>query len=286
MSTKSELFKVITELIYHYSSDGNFSKVRDILNDNRTFLLEYKPMYLVKTDIESYLNENDLLKAYLKVEEYKNEPLISVEVELYLNEMKEKIREKLDASNKKVKTPKSIGELAKMFGGNAGDKKDAYLYFQENFKETPEYLNLVEEILRKDAQDDMKRLILFILMQKKVDKDFSVTFSDKTYFINPAKVGDPNKNSEVLAFRKEISDKAKNITITNFMDQLFAIFLFNLFPREFKTSDWPHLYDYFYIYISWLLDPSFDVNGELKRRKLNQKMYKYIVALTNQQVDV
>jgi hypothetical protein len=286
MSSKSELFNKIVEEIYHYSSDGNFSKVRDLLNEHRTFLLDFNPMYLVKTDIESYLNENDLLKAYLKVEEYKNEPLISVEVELYLNEMKDKISAKLDASDIRVKTPKSIKELGEMFDGNAGDKKDAYLYFRENFKETPEYLDLVQEIFLKDAKDDMKRLILIILSTKKVDKDFKVKINNQTFVLNPIKIVDLNKSEDVLAFRKEIDDNAKNITVMNFMHQLFAVFLFNLYPSDFKLESWPHLYDYLYIYVMALLEPTYNEMTELSRRKLDKKTYEYIVSLTNQAVDV
>ena len=171
---------------------GDDLKVEEFFDENLDFLLENEPILTIEKHVHYYIFKTRFDLARNTLNRYKNMNFISMEVEDFFIDLEELID--LLSKPKPVKQLDDETIFNDFTSGNAD--KISSCYQSLNKANVRQFLSVIQDIFLEDIQYQYKVLLLFTLLEQRVEKDFKVIKDDGSEFMFNAK-------DFILPFEKE-----------------------------------------------------------------------------------
>lgn len=206
------------------------------INNYQDELLKEDPVSFISFHVDFYALKDDITKTLEVVNYYKNAPYISMEVEDMLNELKNKLERYRDSQNKGQKS-KSNDELEKeLFSNNENAIASALTYLsKQNIRM---YIPLLKKILiSSDVVYKYKTLVLFMLVEQKIDEEIDVYKDGLIYTITPSLLELPFDTYEYQLCKEEIEKTSFDNSIKNIAVELLNTVQIKEYPSSFVEMD-------------------------------------------------
>ena len=206
------------------------------INNYQDELLKEDPVSFISFHVDFYALKDDINKTLEVVNYYKNAPYISMEVEDMLNELKNKLERYRDSQNKGQKT-KSNDELEKeLFSNNENAIASALTYLSKlNIRM---YIPLLKKFLiSSDVVYKYKTLVLFMLVEQKIDEEIDVYKDGLIYTITPSLLELPFDTYEYQLCKGEIEKTSDDNSIKNIAVELLNTVQIKEYPSSFVDMD-------------------------------------------------
>ena len=206
------------------------------INNYQDELLKEDPVSFISFHVDFYALKDDINKTLEVVNYYKNAPYISMEVEDMLNELKNKLERYRDSQNKGQKT-KSNDELEKeLFSNNENAIASALTYLsKQNIRM---YIPLLKKFLiSSDVVYKYKTLVLFMLVEQKIDEEIDVYKDGLIYTITPSLLELPFDTYEYQLCKEEIEKTSDDNSIKNIAVELLNTAQIKEYPSSFVDMD-------------------------------------------------
>ena len=206
------------------------------INNYQEELLKEDPVSFISFHVDFYALKDDINKTLEVVNYYKNAPYISMEVEDMLNELKNKLERYRDSQNKGQKS-KSNDELEReLFSNNENAIASALTYLsKQNIRM---YIPLLKKFLiSSDVVYKYKTLVLFILVEQKIDEEIDVYKDGLIYTITPSLLELPFDTYEYQLCKEEIEKTSFDNSIKNIAVELLNTVQIKEYPSSFVDMD-------------------------------------------------
>ena len=206
------------------------------INNYQDELLKEDPVSFISFHVDFYALKDDINKTLEVVNYYKNAPYISMEVEDMLNELKNKLERYRDSQNKGQKT-KSNDELEKeLFSNNENAIASSLTYLsKQNIRM---YIPLLKKFLiSSDVVYKYKTLVLFMLVEQKIDEEIDVYKDGLIYTITPSLLELPFDTYEYQLCKEEIEKTSFDNSIKNIAVELLNTVQIKEYPSSFVDMD-------------------------------------------------
>ena len=206
------------------------------INNYQDELLKEDPVSFISFHVDFYALKDDINKTLEVVNYYKNAPYISMEVEDMLNELKNKLERYRDSQNKGQKT-KSNDELEKeLFSNNENAIASSLTYLsKQNIRM---YIPLLRKFLiSSDVVYKYKTLVLFMLVEQKIDEEIDVYKDGLIYTITPSLLELPFDTYEYQLCKEEIEKTSFDNSIKNIAVELLNTVQIKEYPSSFVDMD-------------------------------------------------
>lgn len=206
------------------------------INNYQDELLKEDPVSFISFHVDFYALKDDINKTLEVVNYYKNAPYISMEVEDMLNELKNKLERYRDSQNKGQKS-KSNDELEKeLFSNNENAIASALTYLsKQNIRM---YIPLLKKIIiSSDVVYKYKTLVLFMLVEQKIDEEIDVYKDGLIYTITPSLLELPFDTYEYQLCKEEIEKTSDDNSIKNIAVELLNTVQIKEYPSSFVDMD-------------------------------------------------
>ncbi|MDY6142344.1 MAG: hypothetical protein SPI52_06485 [Bacilli bacterium] len=206
------------------------------INNYQEELLKEDPVSFISFHVDFYALKDDINKTLEVVNYYKNAPYISMEVEDMLNELKNKLEHYRDSQNKGQKS-KSNDELEKeLFSNNENAIASALTYLsKQNIRM---YIPLLKKFLiSSDVVYKYKTLVLFMLVEQKIDEEIDVYKDGLIYTITPSLLELPFDTYEYQLCKEEIEKTSFDNSIKNIAVELLNTAQIKEYPSSFVDMD-------------------------------------------------
>ena len=206
------------------------------INNYQEELLKEDPVSFISFHVDFYALKDDITKTLEVVNYYKNAPYISMEVEDMLNELKTKLERYRDSQNKGQKS-KSNDELEKeLFSNNENAIASALTYLsKQNIRM---YIPLLKKFLiSSDVVYKYKTLVLFMLVEQKIDEEIDVYKDGLIYTITPFLLELPFDTYEYQLCKEEIEKTSDDNSIKNIAVELLNTVQIKEYPSSFVDMD-------------------------------------------------
>ena len=206
------------------------------INNYQEELLKEDPVSFISFHVDFYALKDDINKTLEVVNYYKNAPYISMEVEDMLNELKNKLERYRDLQNKGQKS-KSNDELEKeLFSNNENAIASALTYLsKQNIRM---YIPLLKKFLiSSNVVYKYKTLVLFMLVEQKIDEEIDVDKDGLIYTITPSLLELPFDTYEYQLCKEEIEKTSFDNSIKNIAVELLNTVQIKEYPSSFVDMD-------------------------------------------------
>ena len=206
------------------------------INNYQEELLKEDPVSFISFHVDFYALKDDINKTLEVVNYYKNAPYISMEVEDMLNELKNKLERYRDSQNKGQKS-KSNDELEReLFSNNENAIASALTYLsKQNIRM---YIPLLKKFLiSSDVVYKYKTLVLFMLVEQKIDEEIDVYKDGLIYTITPSLLELPFDTYEYQLCKEEIEKTSFDNSIKNIAVELLNTVQIKEYPSSFVDMD-------------------------------------------------
>ena len=206
------------------------------INNYQDELLKEDPVSFISFHVDFYALKDDINKTLEVVNYYKNAPYISMEVEDMLNELKNKLERYRDSQNKGQKT-KSNDELEKeLFSNNENAIASSLTYLSnQNIRM---YIPLLKKFLiSSNVVYKYKTLVLFMLVEQKIDEEIDVDKDGLIYTITPSLLELPFDTYEYQLCKEEIEKTSDDNSIKNIAVELLNTVQIKEYPSSFVDMD-------------------------------------------------
>ena len=206
------------------------------INNYQDELLKEDPVSFISFHVDFYALKDDITKTLEVVNYYKNAPYISMEVEDMLNELKNKLERYRDSQNKGQKS-KSNDELEKeLFSNNENAIASSLTYLsKQNIRM---YIPLLKKFLiSSNVVYKYKTLVLFMLVEQKIDEEIDVYKDGLIYTITPSLLELPFDTYEYQLCKEEIEKTSFDNSIKNIAVELLNTAQIKEYPSSFVDMD-------------------------------------------------
>ena len=206
------------------------------INNYQDELLKEDPVSFISFHVDFYALKDDIAKTLEVVNYYKNAPYISMEVEDMLNELKNKLERYRDSQNKGQKS-KSNDELEReLFSNNENAIASSLTYLsKQNIRM---YIPLLKKFLiSSDVVYKYKTLVLFMLVEQKIDEEIDVYKDGLIYTITPSLLELPFDTYEYQLCKEEIEKTSFDNSIKNIAVELLNTVQIKEYPSSFVDMD-------------------------------------------------
>ena len=220
--------------------EGKGQEAMDFILSHREELYHYDAEKTLRANFELRFMLHQFDEAYEDYEYYSSLPYVSQAVEEVLRGIPKLIRGNELASH----SGEHFDEEEAHAALTDGEDPYAILGVLQSLKSrdiTP-YLEEIYAILSSDIHEDVKTFALFLLVDKKIDHDCLLIKRNKSYKINPIKLGNPFNNESYLkvyqATQKE-KDASRSGVALELLDQLTL----SLYPEKvYKEEEFELFY--------------------------------------------
>ena len=189
------------------------NKFNEFIEEKKSVLLKADPIKFIGYHIDFYVCHERYLESLNLLHFYQEAPFISLDVDDFLKDLEKEIKE--------ISSPKKVNSYQ-----IENLKKDLYSSNVRN------YLSLIKEFLKSNANYNYKVLIEFVLVSQKIDEVILIkNRENKLFEFNPSK--------NVLPF-----EKSKFIEATNYLNKLNEnptdIFYALEFLKQIEIKSYPN----------------------------------------------
>lgn len=241
MDEKTELMDKYKSLISKGDDEALFQAFDIVINLQNTSLLEsffesyrshlYKldPILFIGKHISYYLVSDDPKTALDVLRKYQDAPFISLDVEDFMKELEEEIKKNYFLSSKKEY---EFEQVQKDFYSFNEDRIIRAIKFL-NECNIRKYISFIKELLLSELEYRFKILILFILIEQKVDYYFEVIDDDKEQFeFNPQNEKLPFQKNKYLEGIKYLDNLNESPSVIDTAKEMLNITEVRMFPKS------------------------------------------------------
>ncbi len=216
-------------------SSGNEDELKFFIENNQD-LLKVDPILFISQHVMFYALKEEPSNVLSVIDYYKNAPYISMEVEDFLNELKEKF---VKEYNKKDKKFNEEDVKPYLLSKNESKIHRALNYLSKaNIRS---YLPLVKEfLLLEDIAYKYKTLVLFILVEQKVDEVINIYRAGEILKINPINLKLPFEE-DVYLEAKDYFDKTCDPSLFDVSLEVLNTVHIKTFPNSILEEYNPEL---------------------------------------------
>ena len=250
--------------------EGKGEEAIALLSKNRDLLFKVDPAKTLRANFELRFLLDQFDEAYEDLEYFSNLPYVNQEIEETLRGLPKLIRANELASSKK----RNFDEEEAHAALSDGEDPYAVLGILQQLKErdlTP-YLEEIRALLSSSIHDDVKTFALLLLVEKNINDEFLLIKKEKTYRINPSKLGNPFSCKEYLETRKKIV-QSKDASLVSVGVQLLDQITISCYPeRLFKEGEGED-------FLLALIEIAKSYLGIVSKEKSSESMKKRLISL-------
>lgn len=204
------------------------NKFNEFIEEKKSALLKADPIKFIGYHIDFYVCHERYLESLNLLHFYQEAPFISLDVDDFLKDLEKEIKE--ISSPKKVNSYQIENLKKDLYSSNEDKIMCAIKFLDES--NVRNYLSLIKEFLKSNANYNYKVLIEFVLVSQKIDEVILIkNRENKLFEFNPSK--------NVLPF-----EKSKFIEATNYLNKLNEnptdIFYALEFLKQIEIKSYPH----------------------------------------------
>lgn len=216
-------------------SSGNEDELKFFIENNQD-LLKVDPILFISQHVMFYALKEEPSNVLSVIDYYKNAPYISMEVEDFLNELKEKFVKEYDKKDKKFNE-----EYVKPYLLSKNESKILRALNYLSKANIRSYLPLVKEfLLLEDIAYKYKTLVLFILVEQKVDEVINIYRTGEILKINPINLKLPFEE-DVYLEAKDYFDKTCDPSLFDVSLEVLNTVHIRTFPNSILEEYDPEL---------------------------------------------
>lgn len=216
-------------------SSGNEDELKFFIENNQD-LLKVDPILFISQHVMFYALKEEPSNVLSVIDYYKNAPYISMEVEDFLNELKEKFVKEYNKKDKKFNE-----EDVKPYLLSKNESKIIRALNYLSKANIRSYLPLVKEfLLLEDIAYKYKTLVLFILVEQKVDEVINIYRAGEILKINPINLKLPFEE-EVYLEAKDYFDKTCDPSLFDVSLEVLNTVHIRTFPNSILEEYDPEL---------------------------------------------
>lgn len=204
------------------------NKFNEFIEEKKSVLLKADPIKFIGYHIDFYVCHERYLESLNLLHFYQEAPFISLDVDDFLEDLEKEIKE--ISSPKKVNSYQIENLKKDLYSSNEDKIMCAIKFLDES--NVRNYLSLIKEFLKSNANYNYKVLIEFVLVSQKIDEIILIkNRENKLFEFNPSK--------NVLPF-----EKSKFIEATNYLNKLNEnptdIFYALEFLKQIEIKSYPN----------------------------------------------
>ncbi len=216
-------------------SSGNEDELKFFIENNQD-LLKVDPILFISQHVMFYALKEEPSNVLSVIDYYKNAPYISMEVEDFLNELKEKFVKEYNKKDKKFNE-----EDVKPYLLSKNESKILRALNYLSKANIRSYLPLVKEfLLLEDIAYKYKTLVLFILVEQKVDEAINIYRAGEILKINPINLKLPFEE-DVYLEAKDYFDKTCDPSLFDVSLEVLNTVHIRTFPNSILEEYNPEL---------------------------------------------
>ncbi len=216
-------------------SSGNEDELKFFIENNQD-LLKVDPILFISQHVMFYALKEEPSNVLSVIDYYKNAPYISMEVEDFLNELKEKFVKEYNKKDKKFNE-----EDVKPYLLSKNESKILRALNYLSKANIRSYLPLVKEfLLLEDIAYKYKTLVLFILVEQKVDEVINIYRAGEILKINPINLKLPFEE-DVYLEAKDYFDKTCDPSLFDVSLEVLNTVHIRTFPNSILEEYNPEL---------------------------------------------
>lgn len=229
-------------------------RLNEFLNQYKETIYHLDPIATIGYHLDFYLHEDNATEALMVLNDYQEMPYISMDVEDFMKELKEKIISTMP----KAKPVITKEEIEKGLFSDSDEKVAYYIRIlsQSNIRQ---YLGVISNFLTSKQAYKLKLLMLFVLIEQKVNQEFVVTKGELSFKLIPSLLDLPFNDPYYLMLLKKIEAYSESPTVIDYAVELLNTAQIMCFPESIlDSSD---------------LDFLCEVFIEVSRKKLHMEEY-------------
>ena len=225
-----KIFVDIAELL----QQGKGTEGLALLQQNKDLLFAFDPEKTLRANFELRFLLGQFDEAYEDYDYFSALPYVSQSVEEILRGLPKVIRANELACKGKDAFDEEIAHAV------LSDGEDPYAVLgvlqQLKNRDIVPYLEEIKSILVSSIHDDVKTFALMLLVDKRIDEEVLLLKNDRSYRINPQKLGNPFASVDYLKIRKLISG-LKDSSLCNVCLQLLDQIVLSSYPEKAYQED-------------------------------------------------
>ena len=226
----NDIFALVAKAL----AEGNLKEATTLFRDNLDALYQANPLLTLKTNFELRFIAGEFEQAYEDNEYFQALPYVSQEVEEYLRELPRLIRaNELSAFQRKEKKEDDIMEL---LSPSTKNEELVLLVSQLGKLDIAPYLPKLKALLSSEVHDDVKGLILMLLVTKRVDEEVDFIKNGEHFHLKPVEIGMPFHNEDFDALKGRFATY-KDVSVGEFSLEILQQLAMILYPRRPRLDD-------------------------------------------------
>lgn len=194
----------------------------------RSHLYNLDPILFMGKHVSYYLVSDNPKAALEVLRKYQDAPFISLDVEDFMKELGNEIKKNYFISSKKEY---EFEQVQKDFYSFNEDRIIRAIKFL-NECNIRKYISFIKDLLLSELEYRFKILILFILIEQKVDYNFEVIDDNDKFIFNPLNEKLPFQKSNYLEGIKYIDSLNEAPSIINTAKEMLNITEVRMFPKS------------------------------------------------------
>ena len=226
----NDIFALVAKAL----AEGKLKEATSLFRENLETLYQENPLLTLKTNFELRFIAGEFEEAYADNEYFQALPYVSQEVEEYLRDLPRLIRaNELSAFQRKEKKEEDIMEL---LSPSTKNEELVLLVSQLGKLDIAPYLPKLIALLGSDVHDDVKGLILMLLVTKGIDTEVSFVKNGERFRLKPKDIGMPFHNEDFDALKGRFATY-KDVSVGEFSLEILQQLAMILYPRRPRLQD-------------------------------------------------
>lgn len=226
---KFDKIEEIWSTIFAYFHSDKLDECLSYFTFNFESLLQENPIKTMKFAIDIHLKKKDYVNALKTLSDFEQMPYISIEVEELLPELKNYIFQSM-SEKEKVVSDEDLLNILKDGSKSTEMLMSALLKIQK--RDLSVFKEALKNLIKKDEiDDDIKTIILLLLVDNKLDEEVTIIKNNVIYNVVPSLL-DPIINKQEIERKVYQNSSIKDISIINTMVDLIANYALKRYPLE------------------------------------------------------
>ena len=252
------------ELFYRLSAfvaKGDLENGLNLIKKESEILRKGNLALLIKVHIDILCLLRNFDEAYEELNKYKELPYESQQVEEMLSFMSNYIRQ---TEKEAFRGAKELDEDQLLKDLNSTDQNVVMIALSNIMHQdiTPYFPKLLELMRKPSLKKDLRTFVLFLLMDRKYDKEVEFLNHDALIKVNPSKLVAPFEKDSFKKLLKDLTIKFKNPTLSEAAVRIYSTYVIYLFPDDCQYEENIVLYALYSIVAKMFNDTSIDVEKE------------------------
>ncbi len=211
-----------------YSNVQNEEEFNFLIDNYKDELLKKNPIETIAVNVDFYLQNDRVVEALNVLDKYQKMPYISMEVEDFMKDLKTEIL-KVSKKNNHERISKNDIQI-KLNSKNLND--NIYILRYLSKQNIREYIDIIECFFNKSKNEQINRLLLIILCEQQINKEFIIYLGGIKKKYNPSNLILPFDDIKYKKMCNYINVNEKNPDSQTRKKEIFSLIVTNSFPDK------------------------------------------------------